>query len=179
MPGTFSPPKRVSDPDMHHGTCKTHVPWCISGSLTSGILWSRWWENAPVIPGPCANHYFAYLVRDPWGCCFQMQWSRKYSIWSIIARTNEMMNNSPKHQDCYKYILVQYDCFVIGYFICSIPCFVCSWFFPQQKNYTDICKCSKIVTAFRTMFRHRKLPSRTMRLWRGCFQILCLALGST
>ena len=25
MPGTFSPPPRVSDPDMHHGTYVTHV----------------------------------------------------------------------------------------------------------------------------------------------------------
>ena len=24
----------VSDPSMHHGTCVTHVPWCMSGSLT-------------------------------------------------------------------------------------------------------------------------------------------------
>ena len=40
-PGTFSPP-RVSDPDMHHGTCVTHVPWCMPGSLTRGFLWSRW-----------------------------------------------------------------------------------------------------------------------------------------
>ena len=31
------------DPDMHHGTCVTHVPWCMPGSLTSGFLWSRWW----------------------------------------------------------------------------------------------------------------------------------------
>ena len=42
MPGTFSPTPRVSDPDMHHGTCVTHVPWCMPGSLTSGFLWSRW-----------------------------------------------------------------------------------------------------------------------------------------
>ena len=41
MPETFSPPPRVSDPDMHHGTCVTHVPWCMPGSLTSGFLWSR------------------------------------------------------------------------------------------------------------------------------------------
>ena len=41
MPGTFSPPPRFSDPDMHHGTCMTHVPWCMSGSLTSSFLWSR------------------------------------------------------------------------------------------------------------------------------------------
>ena len=42
MPGTFPPPPLVSDPDIHHGTCVTHVPWCMPGSLTSGFLWSRW-----------------------------------------------------------------------------------------------------------------------------------------
>ena len=42
-PGTFSLPAQVTDPDMHHGTCVTHVPWCMLGSLTSGFLWSRWW----------------------------------------------------------------------------------------------------------------------------------------
>ena len=41
---TFSPPPRFSDPDMHHGTCVAHVPWCMSGSLTSGFLW-RWWRG--------------------------------------------------------------------------------------------------------------------------------------
>ena len=42
MPGIFSPQPQVSDSDMHHGTCVTHVPWCMPGSLTSGFLWSRW-----------------------------------------------------------------------------------------------------------------------------------------
>ena len=42
MAGTFSPPPRVSDPVMHHGTCVTHMPWCMPASLTSGFLWSRW-----------------------------------------------------------------------------------------------------------------------------------------
>ena len=45
MPGTFSPPPRVIDPDMHHDTCVTHVPWCMPGSITSGYLWSRWREK--------------------------------------------------------------------------------------------------------------------------------------
>ena len=40
--GNVSPPQRVSDPDMHHGTCVTHVPWCMPGSLTSDFRWSRW-----------------------------------------------------------------------------------------------------------------------------------------
>ena len=26
----------VSDPGMHHGTCVSHVSWCMSGSLTRG-----------------------------------------------------------------------------------------------------------------------------------------------
>ena len=34
---------------MHHGTCVTHVPWCMSGSLTYGDG-----ENVPGIPGACA-----------------------------------------------------------------------------------------------------------------------------
>ena len=38
MPGTFFLPPRVSDPNMHHETCVTHVPWCFPGSLTSGFL---------------------------------------------------------------------------------------------------------------------------------------------
>ena len=39
----------VSEPGMHHGTCVTHVPWCMSGSLTRGG-----WENVTGIPGACA-----------------------------------------------------------------------------------------------------------------------------
>ena len=35
-------PHQLSDPVMHHGTCVMHVPWYMSGSLTSGFLWSRW-----------------------------------------------------------------------------------------------------------------------------------------
>ena len=40
--GTFSPLLRVNDPDMQHGRCMKHVPWCMPGWLTSGFLWSRW-----------------------------------------------------------------------------------------------------------------------------------------
>ena len=41
MSGAFSPPSRISDPDMHHGTCVMHVPWWMPKSLTSGFLWNR------------------------------------------------------------------------------------------------------------------------------------------
>ena len=49
------------DPGMHHGTCVTHVPWCMSGSLTGGGG-----ENVPGIPGACATRNFAYLIRGPY-----------------------------------------------------------------------------------------------------------------
>ena len=39
---TFSALPRVSNPDVHHGKCVTHVPWCLPGSLTSSSLWCRW-----------------------------------------------------------------------------------------------------------------------------------------
>ena len=51
----------VSDPDMHHGTCVTHVPWWMSGSPTR-----RCEENVPGIPGACTAHNFTYLERGPW-----------------------------------------------------------------------------------------------------------------
>ena len=51
MPGTFSPSSQVRDPDMHYGTCVTHVPWCMPGSLTSGFLWNwRRGETFPAFP---------------------------------------------------------------------------------------------------------------------------------
>ena len=59
MPGTFSPPLRFSDPDMHYGTCVTHVPWCMSGSLSSGFLWSR-------RRGKCSRH--PWRMRNPQFC---------------------------------------------------------------------------------------------------------------
>ena len=42
--GNVFPTPPVSDPNMHHGTCMTHVPWCMLGSLTSSFLWS-WWRG--------------------------------------------------------------------------------------------------------------------------------------
>ena len=41
MPGTFSSPPWIRDPDMHHGTCVTHVPWFIPGSLISSFFRRR------------------------------------------------------------------------------------------------------------------------------------------
>ena len=50
----------VSDPSMHRGTCVTHVPWCMSGSLTRAGR-----ENVPGIPSVWATRNFGYLVKGP------------------------------------------------------------------------------------------------------------------
>ena len=70
MPGTFSPPPRVSDPDMHHDMCITHMPRCMPESLTPESVMISFevggGENVPGIPGACTTRNFAYLVRGPW-----------------------------------------------------------------------------------------------------------------
>ena len=82
MSGTFFfPPPRVSNPGMPHGTCMTHVPWCMPGSLASGFLWSQWRKNVPGIPGACATHNFIYLVRGQWVnlSTIQFKWEQSCS----------------------------------------------------------------------------------------------------
>ena len=56
----------VSDPGIHYGTCVTHVPWCISGSLSSGGG-----ENVHSISGACATRNFTHLVRGPFPCWYR------------------------------------------------------------------------------------------------------------
>ena len=64
----------VSDPDMHHGTCVTHVPWCMSGSLTRGVR-----ENVLGIPGVCPTRNFTYLVRGP-SCPLWRQCNENFAL---------------------------------------------------------------------------------------------------
>ena len=63
--GIVSTPPQVSDPDMYQGTCATHVPWCMPGSLTSSFLWSGG-GNVPGILGVWITRKFTYLVRGPY-----------------------------------------------------------------------------------------------------------------
>ena len=67
----FKGKQLVCDPGMHSGTCVTHVPWCMSGSLTRGGG-----ENVPGIPGACATHNFTHLARGPCAKLFCRKKSR-------------------------------------------------------------------------------------------------------
>ena len=65
----------VSDPDMHHGTCVTHVPWCLSGSLNCGGG-----ENVTGIFQRMRPRNFTYLVRNP------LNWIPMVRITTIVVR---------------------------------------------------------------------------------------------
>ena len=53
----------VCDPGMHNGRCVTHVPWCMSWSLTRGGG-----GHVPGIPGAYAILNFTYLAGGPYLC---------------------------------------------------------------------------------------------------------------
>ena len=101
----------VSDPDMLHGTCITHVPWCMSGSLTrSGG------GNIPGIPCACATLNFTYLARGPCPCC-SLCWLRRLSClwwrmlcisWTILGIFfifSDDISSHRRYASLWKYIL--------------------------------------------------------------------------
>ena len=110
----------VSDPGMHHDTCVTHVPWCMSGSLTRGGG-----ENVTGIPGAYATRNFTYLVIGPlheW-----IEWNKYSQLWmvkkrnqicaflitltSLLLRCNQSIWNSMQITSSFVQL---YPCFPIG-----------------------------------------------------------------
>ena len=60
--GNVLPQPGVSDPDMHHGKCATHVSWCMPGPLTSSYLWS-WWRGKRSRHSRCMRNPQFYVSR--------------------------------------------------------------------------------------------------------------------
>ena len=73
----------VSNPGMHHATCVTHLPWCMSGSLTRGGG-----EKVPGILSACATRTITYQVRGP---CHTV-WSQTSNEHLICTNTSVMLN---------------------------------------------------------------------------------------
>ena len=102
MPGTFSPPPWISDPGMHHGTCVTHVPWCMPRSLISGFLWSRWrGKRSRRMRNP------QFYVSDKRPMCVSKKYSYDMIIARIVTRTHLKDNKTKKsewnHRDFHKF----------------------------------------------------------------------------
>ena len=79
----------VNDPGMHHGTCITHVPWCMSGSLTRGGG-----ENVPGIPGACATN--SVSGKRPIGSKFVENVSKIHFINQILRQVILRMHGQQK-----------------------------------------------------------------------------------
>ena len=77
----------VSDPGMHHGTCVTHVPWCMSGSLTCGDG-----ENVPGIPCACAPAMLRIWQEAHWWICIWKQSSRKKLCKLWVSKNDVIVN---------------------------------------------------------------------------------------
>ena len=87
MPGTFSPSPQVSDPDMHHGTCITHVPWCMPRSLTSGFHGGGG-KTFPVFPAQFCVSGKRLMI----GATSQFPWHRSQVITTDMKIRFEQIN---------------------------------------------------------------------------------------
>ena len=92
----------VNDLGMYHGTCVTHVPWGMPGSLVYGGG-----ENVPGIPGACAIRYFTYLTRGPWyrHICLSYwiqvrEWETKPVGWRICFFPDGLGSDTTEHVLC-------------------------------------------------------------------------------
>ena len=90
MLGTFSPPPRVSDPDRHHGTCVTHAPWCVPGSLISGFLWSRWRGKRSRHSRHMRNPQFCVSSKRPMGIV-ELDEASPVSCLDPVSRINNLI----------------------------------------------------------------------------------------
>ena len=90
----------INDPGMHHGTCVTHMPWCMSGSLTRGGG-----ENVPGIPGARATRNFTYLVRGP---LWRPLETRIYVWWMSRRHSSDMAINLFKKNRMTVFIAVDF-----------------------------------------------------------------------
>ena len=107
MPGTLFPPTSketvVSDPGMHHGTCVTHVSWCMSRSLTCGGE-----ENVPDIPGASVNQKILRI------------WQEAYYNTLYIAATAPTMWNYGTLRKSYSRLSPHESCFSWKWRCCEI-----------------------------------------------------------
>ena len=92
----------VIDPGMHHGTCVTRVPWCMSGSITCGVG-----KNVPDITGACATRVFTYLIRGSYNQCgFQCSTFSDIATWCCsITQLQHLLLIGFKHLIVYPIVI--------------------------------------------------------------------------
>ena len=113
MSETFSPPPRVSDPNMHHDTCVAHVPWCMPGSLTSGFL--RWRGKRFRHSRRLRNSQFCVSGKRPmvqnWYIVVNLNklWNKQSSFWKTETIWRPWEVNVMTISQCYQFIPVNFQ----------------------------------------------------------------------
>ena len=143
MPGTFSPPSRISDRDMHHGTCVTHVPWCMPGSLTSCFLWNRWREKPSRHTRRMRNPQFYVSGKRPLKYhAYQMQSNAdgRVSSFNKCAGFSQSPSTCLLSYSCIKETFIQMG---INYWLCDLL-FSCGFY--EYSKWIRIPITSKLQT---------------------------------
>ena len=111
--GNVSLPLWLSDPDMHHGTCMTHMPWCMPGSLNNHYLGSLRRGKASGIPGACVMlrswqelHYLRTLVLQLKSC---IDWLIDLT-YLVIVNTHKRAKSSNKNPVKSTHTVIKADC---------------------------------------------------------------------
>ena len=152
----------VNDPGMHHGTCVTHVPWCMSGSFTCGDG-----ESVPGIPGACAPAILriwqeAHHLDRCWPIslthiCVNTVYPKKYPhgfvVLCFVVDMQSFIMNS--HE---VFIHIQQSCFAGTGAIVRLP--QCQW--SKPGGYGKISQCI-------TTTKHSK--AKTVCIFLGIYRI--------
>ena len=164
----------MGDPDMHHGTCVTHVPWCMPGSLTSVFLWIRWrGKTFPAFPAHAQPAILRIWQEAHWEsldlqwhkCCCTV-YTKKYAhgfvvLCFVVVMQSFIMNS---HE---VFIHINQGCFAGTGAIVRLP--QCQWSKPD--GYGKISQCI-------TTTKHSK--AKTVCIFLGiyckCYICICIYL---
>ena len=80
----------VSDPGMHDGPCVSHVPWCMSGSLTRDGG-----ESVPGIAGACAPAILR-IWQEAHGTAREPQGIFNWRVYHAVHDAENFMLNGPQ-----------------------------------------------------------------------------------
>ena len=110
--GNVSTSPQVSDPEMHHSTSATHVPWCMPESLTSGFLWSQWQGKGSRHSRCMRNPQFYVSGKRPitWNNDDRNKWPQRFG--SVAEVNNQVMKKcQPRVNPRYIPIKSQYSAY--------------------------------------------------------------------
>ena len=120
---------------MHHGTCVTHVPWCMSGSLNRGGG-----ENVPRIPGACTTRNITYLARGPWTVAyllkFRKPWHWYRTMMNNFSPTILNDNSFSQAERCIDILLFPW--FVSSPCLCISDCIFCGLTVKNKSFVLDV-----------------------------------------